>query len=156
MDAVFKVEEGIFNYRVAGVLIENDHVLLHKQASDTHWALPGGRVQVLEDSATAVKREIHEELGFSVEVEKLLWVTENFFTYNHNQYHEIGFYYLLSSQPEAMKNQESFFGLEGEHLVYQWIHLHELEKIELYPRFLKTALRNIPESPVHFVIQDQL
>ncbi|SEM20146.1 ADP-ribose pyrophosphatase YjhB, NUDIX family [Mesobacillus persicus] len=155
MDAVFKVEEGVFNYRVAGVLIENDHILLHKQVNDTHWALPGGRVQILEDSATAVKREIHEELGLSVQVQNLLWVTENFFTYNHNQYHEIGFYYQLLSQPEAMKDQESFFGLEGERLLYQWVPLHDLEQIELHPTFLKTALQKIPASPEHIVIKNQ-
>ncbi|MDQ0351897.1 hypothetical protein J2R98_001729 [Alkalibacillus filiformis] len=34
MDAVFRTEAGIFNYRVAGVLIHNDCVLLHKDKED--------------------------------------------------------------------------------------------------------------------------
>ena len=30
MDLVFKMEKAVFNYRVTGVLIENNHKLIHK------------------------------------------------------------------------------------------------------------------------------
>lgn len=152
MDAVFKVETGVFNYRVAGVMIENEHVLLHKHPSDEHWALPGGRVKILEDSATTVKREFKEELGFNVEVENLLWMTENFFTYHEANFHELGFYYQVSSD-ERMYHPEAFYGLEGERLLYQWFPINKLDEITLYPEFLKTSLKNLPPTPKHIIIR---
>ncbi|MCH1624303.1 NUDIX hydrolase [Ferdinandcohnia quinoae] len=153
MDAVFKMENMIFNYRVVGVWIENGHVLLHKQVKGEHWALPGGRVQVMEDSKTALKREIKEELGQSVIVHDLLWITENFFEYNHIPFHEIGLYYRISSEDNnPFYRNESFFGLEGDRLIYEWFPINELEKIGLYPEFLKTSMKDIPTSPKHLII----
>ncbi|MBS4175987.1 NUDIX hydrolase [Lederbergia citrea] len=154
MDAVFQLEHAVFNYRVAGVLIENGHVLIHKQANDEHWALPGGRVEVLEDSRTSIRREIDEELGYAVSVDKLLWVTENFFEYNNKNYHELGFYYLISLKSEtAIFQKDDFYGLEGERLIYKWVPISELENIQLYPEFLRTALKFIPQSPQHLIIR---
>ncbi|MCZ8516105.1 hypothetical protein O9H85_27625 [Paenibacillus filicis] len=46
MDVVFKTDNMMFNFRVAGICLENGHVLLHKAIDDNHWALPGGRVQM--------------------------------------------------------------------------------------------------------------
>jgi ADP-ribose pyrophosphatase YjhB (NUDIX family) len=152
MDAVFKVETGVFNYRVAGVIIENGHVLLHKQVSDEHWALPGGRVKVLEDSVAGVKREFLEELGVDVEVENLLWVTENFFTYNNSNFHELGLYFQVSSE-KMMNHNEGFYGLEGERLLYKWVPINKLDEITLYPEFLKTSLKNLPPSTQHIIIR---
>lgn len=41
MDVVFKTERAVFNYRVAGIWIEDDHMLLHKAVNERHWSLPG-------------------------------------------------------------------------------------------------------------------
>lgn len=76
MDATFHLEKAIFNYRVAAVMIENNHVLIHKQINDKHWSLPGGRVEILEDSQTSIRRELNEELGLDVKVYNLHWITE--------------------------------------------------------------------------------
>ncbi|WKA58121.1 NUDIX domain-containing protein [Planococcus shenhongbingii] len=58
--------------------------MLHKQTKESHWALPGGRAQMLENSKACVQRELREELDVEVEAEaeRMLWVTENFFTYD--------------------------------------------------------------------------
>jgi ADP-ribose pyrophosphatase YjhB (NUDIX family) len=152
MDAVFKVEAGVFNFRVAGVMIENGHVLLHKQVNEDHWALPGGRVKVLEESASGIKRELMEELGVAVEIENLLWVTENFFTYHDANFHEIGFYYRVSSE-KMMNHNEAFYGLEGKGLLYQWVPINKLEEITLYPEFLKTSLKDLPPCTQHIIIK---
>ncbi|MFD3449847.1 NUDIX hydrolase [Microbacteriaceae bacterium 4G12] len=155
MDAVFQVNNAVFNYRVAGVFIENGHVLLHKQINDEHWALPGGRVEVLEDSKTALKREMQEELGLNVTVNNLLWSTENFFEYNHKKFHEIGLYYSISLE-NCISNftQEAFYGIEGERLICKWVPLRDLDHIILHPQFLKTSLREIPTGPQHLIIRE--
>lgn len=154
MDATFYMEKAVFNYRVAAVMVEDNHVLIHKQAKDEHWALPGGRVELLEDSQTSVVREVKEELGIDVKVDRLLWFTENFFDYNSKNYHEIGLYYKVSPLNGSFNFQkEEFFGEEGERLIYKWVSISQLEKIKLYPEFFRTSLSELPDTPQHLVVK---
>ena len=156
MDATFKMEDKVFNYRVAGVWVENGHVLLHKQADDSHWALPGGRAKVMEDSKTCLMREMEEELGTLVEIDRLLWVVENFFPYAGKDFHEIGFYYLVSGTGKTPVYQTGpFFGTEGDRLMYQWFPLSEIGEVALYPEFLRDALTELPEATQHFIVSNK-
>ena len=155
MDVVFTTGEGVFNYRVAGVWFEKDAVLLHRSINDSHWALPGGRVSLMEESAHAVEREFLEELGIQVQVEKFLWSTENFFKYKEKNFHEIGFYYFVSPVAAYKVKSEPFFGIEGEQLVYQWIPIDKLDEISLQPAFLKDELKKLSKGTRHVVIRDE-
>jgi ADP-ribose pyrophosphatase YjhB (NUDIX family) len=153
MDATFNLGEEIFNYRVAGIWIENGHILLHRQKDDAYWALPGGRAQILEDSKTCLVREMDEELGVSVEVERLLWVVENFFPYAGKNFHEIGFYYLVrGADGKSYYQSGPFFGPEGDRLVYQWVKLSEVHDAVLQPEFLREALKELPEATQHVIV----
>ena len=91
----FERDGSRFNYRVAGVALHEGAVLLHRAGHETFWTLPGGRCELLERSSDALRREMIEELGAEVEVDRLLWVVENFFEYNAMKGHEIGFYFLM-------------------------------------------------------------
>ncbi|MBT2680189.1 NUDIX hydrolase [Bacillus sp. ISL-35] len=154
MDATFYMEKTVFNYRVAAVMVVNNHVLIHRQATDEHWALPGGRVTVMEDSQTSIVREVKEELGIDVKVDRLLWFTENFFDYKHRNFHEIGLYYHVSPTEGSFAFQaEAFFGEEGERLVYQWVPINQLETIKLYPEFIRSSLYELPETPEHLIVK---
>ncbi|WP_026562548.1 NUDIX hydrolase [Bacillus sp. J37] len=156
MDATFNLETAVFNYRVAAIMIEKNHVLVHKQVNDQHWALPGGRVEVLEDSRTSITREIKEELGLDIIVNNLLWFTENFFEYNQKNFHEIGLYYEVSFKSQPIFSSEVFYGEEGERLIYKWTPIDELGDLVLYPEFLKSSLKKLPKSTEHVVIGKNL
>jgi 8-oxo-dGTP diphosphatase len=56
---------------VKGVLIDNDRVLLLLNERG-EWDLPGGRPDPGEDHRAALKREVREETGLSVEVGEAL------------------------------------------------------------------------------------
>lgn len=154
MDLVFKTDKGVFNYRVAGVWILDGHVLLHKNVNDDRWALPGGRVGMMEDSNTALQREFQEELGVDVRVEKFLWSSENFFEFNSKEFHELGFYYLVTSISDYEFDPEAFYGMEGDRLFYQWMPIEELNGISLHPGFLKEGIKELPSHSEHFVVKD--
>ena len=61
-----------------GALIRKDgEVLLIKRATEPNkgrWTLPGGLVELGEEVRAAVRREIEEELGLTLEVGKLIGV----------------------------------------------------------------------------------
>ena len=79
-----------FNLRAAAVFIQENYVLLHRMESDVIWALPGGRVEPGENAASAVVREMMEELGEVVHCGELLYVVENFFEHKSKPNHEVG------------------------------------------------------------------
>jgi ADP-ribose pyrophosphatase YjhB (NUDIX family) len=61
-----------FTYRTVGVCVEDYYALLHRAEPDDFWSLPGGRVEIGEESAPVLRRELREELGAEAEVGRLL------------------------------------------------------------------------------------
>ena len=66
-----------FNIRVTGLLVEDFKVLLVKQkVANRNWSLPCGKVEAGETLDKAIIRELFEETGITVQVEKLLYVCD--------------------------------------------------------------------------------
>jgi ADP-ribose pyrophosphatase YjhB (NUDIX family) len=60
----------------AGVFDAGGKILLVRERSDGHWSLPGGWCDVLESPSEAVAREVREEAGVTVDVDKLVAVLD--------------------------------------------------------------------------------
>lgn len=58
----------------AVILNAAGELLLHQRSDNGHWALPGGQVELGESVEQAVIREVWEETGFRVRVERLVGV----------------------------------------------------------------------------------
>jgi ADP-ribose pyrophosphatase YjhB (NUDIX family) len=146
------------NYRVVGVCIHQDHVLLHREAKDDFWVMPGGRPRLYESSRDALIWEMDEEIATRVKVLRLLWVVENFFEYFGERLHELSFNYQMSL-PEDSPYRDvgvDFTGQEGDvTLLFHWFPIDEIEGVRLHPTFLRTALGALPDSPVHVIHVDQ-
>ena len=78
MDVLINNDDVIFSYRVAGILIHNDKVLLQRPENDD-YAIIGGHVSLLETSVETLKREYQEELHTKIEVDNLMAIGEIFF-----------------------------------------------------------------------------
>ena len=86
--------------------------MLHRRLGESEWALPGGRVEFGESAASALVREIGEELGCSAVCGNLMFVAENFFPYAGERLHEIGLYFgvVLAPASSAMGAISVFTG----------------------------------------------
>jgi ADP-ribose pyrophosphatase YjhB (NUDIX family) len=143
-----------FNYRVAAVCLRERHVLLHRGVKDDFWTLPGGRPELYESSHDALVREMQEEMGLRVEIQRLLWVVENFFEYEGEQAHELSFFYLMSLPKNSGHDdvRKDSTGFEGDiPIIFRWFPIERLAEVPLYPTFLKIALVDLPASPAHMV-----
>jgi 8-oxo-dGTP diphosphatase len=66
-----------FRLAAYAVCVDSGRVLLARHVpvdGDTHWTLPGGKVEHAEDPFDAVIRELAEETGYDGVVERLLGV----------------------------------------------------------------------------------
>ena len=156
----FATDEGRFNFRTVGVCIEDGYVLAQRFEGSDVWVLPGGRVEMGEDTATGLLREMREELPITspVAITRLLWVVENFFTPESDiRYHELAFYYLMAL-PEgcALQRKDAVtlgedFGVSFE---LRWLPLDTLASVLLVPLFLRASLLAPPSAPEHLVCHE--
>jgi ADP-ribose pyrophosphatase YjhB (NUDIX family) len=138
-----------FRYRVAGVAIHEEHVLLHTMDDADFWILPGGRVELGELSSDALKREMQEELGQVIQVGRLLWVVESFLWDAGHQIHGIGLYYAMQlAAPETIR--APFETMDGKcRLSFAWQPLALVGALKVYPPFLQHHLLALPDHPQH-------
>lgn len=94
-DILFKTDDYIFSYRVAGILIHNNKILLQKPTNDAGFAFPGGHVGFGETNAETLVREFKEEIGIDIKVNGLKWVGEIFFPWGNKPCHQICLYYMI-------------------------------------------------------------
>jgi 8-oxo-dGTP pyrophosphatase MutT (NUDIX family) len=154
----FETETIRFTYRVAGIAIHDSHLLLEYSRRHDFWFLPGGRGELLEPSRETILREMYEELGTTVCIERLLWIVENFFIHRGRGGHEIAFYFLITIPPDpSLHNRTGPFTRPnelGDLQTFQWWHLDQLEQITLYPTFLKQHVLRLPHTVEHIIHTD--
>jgi ADP-ribose pyrophosphatase YjhB (NUDIX family) len=157
---ILRGERATFSVRVAAVALDpaGKRVLIHRGPTDPFWTLPGGRVELMESAADALKREMLEELSVETTVERLLWIVDNFFVYEGKQRHEIAFYFLVSfpAGSPIFSYIEPFSGdEEGLELIYEWHDLATIEQANVLPSFLRSGLRAMPPATQYVVHVDE-
>jgi ADP-ribose pyrophosphatase YjhB (NUDIX family) len=147
-----------FDFRASGIAIHRDHVLLVRIEQYPSWFLPGGHVEIGELADAAMVREMLEETGLHVGIDRLVWVVENFFTLDGKRHHELGFFYLVTPPAEAAQLDVSkeFYGKEenGTPLIFRWHRLDALKDLNFFPSFLKTGLNALPTSITHIISRE--
>ena len=150
----FKNNGRRFHFRAGGVVLVEDHILLHRLEGDDFWALPGGRVEMGEEATQAIEREFNEELGIAVLCGELLSVGENFFSYRGEPHHEIGMYFSvqLPEKSSLVKFDVTHFGVEGnKRLEFKWFHRPALAEVDFRPLAIRKMLAPGAIFQRHFV-----
>ncbi len=143
-DIVFNINnETKFNYRVAALIIQNNKVFLQTSSNEDFYALPGGRVNLFEDSKEAMVREIKEELGIKISVDDalLIDVVENFFIYNNMKYHELLFIYRFEL-PDNITIEDGLKTLDKDNNYNYWKGFKEIKNLNIKPVIIKDIYLN--------------
>lgn len=118
---------GVFTYRVASLIINNNKLLVAKHIEHPCFYAVGGRVKLNETSCDAVVREVLEETGFTLEIDRLAFGTN-----------------IL----------DGTYTDQGEKEILHWLPIDELEHVNIVPNFLKTNLTKINENITHIISKE--
>lgn len=110
-------------------------------SASTFWMPPGGGVHFGESLNEALTREMLEETGLNVHVQKMIYVSE----YLKDAWHAVEFYFLckeisgkekLGYDPELNESEQILKNL-------QWIGENELAELPVYPSFIRRDFKKL-------------
>ncbi len=144
-------DDGILNIRAGAIIMKDGKLLMVGDDRDYLYSV-GGRLKFGETAEEAVVREVFEETGVKMEIDRLGFVHENYFygdaPYNLNKLiYEISFFFYMKVPDTFAPVSESFTEDNSkEHLV--WVSPDE--NIKIYPDFFRTELKNPTDTVKHF------
>ncbi len=152
-DWLFATDEYICDLRTVAVLVKDNKILVQRDKNGNEYALPGGHIKIGETLENGLHREIMEEMGMQIKCKRLLWSEECFWEWNGKQAHNIAFYYLieLCGNLEIPDNEVFVSQKDNCDVVIGWMPIENLQKITIYPEFLKEEIYRLNEPMKHFV-----
>lgn len=158
-DIEFKTDAKKFKYRVNGIIIHNNKILTIKMKNNISYCLPGGHVELGEDSRTAILREMLEEIDTPVSIDKELAIVENFYLDKKDfQTHEISFYYIVAPNNFDKISLQNYTKLENDKGElkshnFEWIDISLLKDFDFKPEFIKEKLIQQNYNFEHIIIK---
>ncbi len=114
-----------------------------KIKNDYYFRPLGGSIDFRERSEDTVKREFMEELGVTIENLKYLGVTENIFTMDGQDCHEIDFIYEADIKEKSIYSKEKIEFTEGKNKsLAMWVG---------YEEFTSGRMSLVPEELFKFI-----
>ena len=112
-DIRYKENNYQFHYRTSAIIYNKDKtkILLFKSSNRDFYMLPGGKVNELESSEDALKREVQEETGLEINIIDFKCFSECVVTDKEMTYQQVEAIYEASYNDEI--NNDEFNVLEG-------------------------------------------
>lgn len=156
-DCTVAIDNGYINIRVGAIIKKGDKFLMVGNQKDNYLYSVGGRIKFGESAEEAVVREVFEETGVRLEVDRLGFVHENFFYGDYGKkedklIYEISYFFYMKTPDDFEPVCESFTEDESkERLV--WV--DKDSDITYYPTFFRTELSNPDNSVKHMVTDNR-
>ncbi len=140
--------------RMGAIILRDDKVLMVKNNRDPYYYSVGGRVKLQETLEEAIILECFEETKVHVEIDRLVFIHENFFPvqsgpYGETQFHEISFFYLMKSIEVEIKCES--YTSDGIEEKLEWLPISNLQDVFPFPEFFKSELVCLPAEIKHIV-----
>lgn len=157
MDVKIKANEGNFKYRVAGAVVKDNKLLMVDICDNGFYCLPGGHIHLGEDSMTAMKREIGEEVGITCKSIKLVALAENFFKAKKGNMHEVCYFYVI--EPNENIKTEDYQVVENDEgelkpLHFKWCPIDQIDKVDFRPKELIGKFKSKNFDFEHIIIKE--
>ncbi|MDE6586182.1 MAG: NUDIX domain-containing protein [Clostridia bacterium] len=156
-DMCVQCDDGIINIRVGAIILKDGKVLMvGNQRSDYLYSV-GGRIKFGETAEQAVVREVLEETGVKMDIDRLGFVHENYFfgdakTNFGKLIYEVSFFFYMKV-PDNFEPKCGSFTEDDSKEFLKWISLNDGQKI--YPAFFRTELQNPQNGVRHFVTDER-
>ena len=155
-DITVRVDDSVINLKVGAIITKGDRVLMVKNSRDDWYYSVGGRIRVGETSEQAIVREVREELGVSMEIDRLGFVHENYFYGTlgdkiGRQIYELCFFYYMKTPDDFEPLCRSVTG-DGSPEAIEWVPFDTDQTI--YPVFFKTELAK-PRREIKHIVSDE-
>ena len=147
----FDVDNNKFNFRVSGIFLDSNgkRFLTNTRKNINFCVLPGGRVEMGEDSKTSLTRELQEELNTKIEIYGLKAITENFFEFNNQNYHELQYVYFGKILDNSIEEHSGLFIGTEEKDLFEWKNISEIENINLH--IINLLIKYLDLEDKHYV-----
>ncbi len=149
--------DGLINLRVGAIIMKDGRFLMvGNQARPEYLYSVGGRIKFGETAEEAVIREVLEETGVRMEIDRLGFVHENYFygdaaTNRDRLIYEISFFFYMKTPEEFTPAARSFTEDDHEEFL-RWIKPDD--PIRYYPEFFRTELLH-PSHGVKYFVSDE-
>lgn len=149
---------GLVNLRVGAIIMKNGRFLMARNDRDAYLYSVGGRIRFGETAGEAVVREVEEETGRRLAVDRLGFVHENFFQgdvpgVNQGKLiYEVSFYFYMKAPEDFEPVGES---RTDEGRVREWMEwVAPSDPRAIYPAFFREELRH-PARTVKHIVTDE-
>ena len=150
------MEETRPRIRVAGILIEDDKILLiqHHKNNKKYWLIPGGGNDWGETAKEALIREYKEETNMNIEVDEFLFFSETI--YPNKERHILNLFFRIHRNEK--NNSIIKLGDEAVLTDLKFVTKEELKTMIVYPNIkenlleLKKLVRSVEDFPEKGVI----
>ena len=156
-DMTVQCDDGLINIRVGAIILKDGKLLMVGNQRSNYLYSVGGRIKFGETAEQAVVREVYEETGVKMEIDRLGFIHENYFSDNvklgvDKLIYEISFFFYMKVPDDFSPKCDSFTD-GGAKEFLKWISLSDEQKI--YPDFFKTELQNPHPGVRHFVTDER-
>ena len=154
-DMCVACDDGILNIRVGAIIMQDGKILMVGNDRADYLYSVGGRIKFGETAEEAIVREVLEETGVKMEVDRLGFVHENYFygdapSKQGKLVYEISLFFYMKVPRDFAPVSVSFTEDNSKEYL-RWVSLDENGK--MYPEFFRTELRN-PTDVVKYFVTD--
>ena len=157
-DITLPCEDGIVNIRVGAIIMKDGKILMvgNKVRPEYLYSI-GGRIKFGETAEDAIKREVFEETGIMMNVDRLGFIHENYFYGDSKSnfgklIYEISFFFFMKVPNEFSPISNSF--TEDNNKEYlSWIDPND--DVNYYPKFFKDELKKHQIGVKHIVSDER-